>query len=380
MTRRVLIAGGGLAGCLSALAIARRRPEIELVLVEQGESFGGNHIWSYFDSDVAASDRWVLDKIGATHWDDHEIRFPKRQRRITIGYNSIGSSSLDAAVRRELKPTQYMLGRGIVSVGPTSLIVEGGERIDADAVIDARGVGAMNGLELGYQKFIGRQYHYAKRHGVTRPVIMDATVAQFDGYRFVYQLPLSDTELLIEDTYYSMSPIIDEDALRGRIASVAAEHGESAAVDLEERGVLPVVLSGDVDCFWRGEAVPRIGTRGGFFHPTTSYSLPDAVANAALLAAQRDFSAPVLHGLLRRRAEKLWRERSFFRLLNRMLFRAAEPDQAYLVLEHFYRLSPAVISRFYAARLTAADKLRVVSGRPPVHIGRAISALLQSAA
>jgi lycopene beta-cyclase len=63
-----------------------------------------------------------------------------------------------------------------------------------------------------------------------------------------------------------------------------------------------------------------------------------------------------------------------------MLFRAAEPDQAYRVLEHFYRLSPAVIGRFYAAQLTSLDKLRVLSGKPPVPIGRALSALRQGAA
>ena len=247
-------------------------------------------------------------------------------------------------------------------------------------MIDARGVGAMNGLDLGRQKFIGRTYRCFTPHRVTRPVIMDATVEQVDGYRFVYQLPLSETELLIEDTYYSTSPVVDDDALRGRIATVAAQIGYGAEVTSEERGVLPVISAGDVDAFWRGEPIPRIGARGGFFHPTTSYSLPDAVANAALLAGQCDFSAAALHALFLRRAEKLWQERSFFRLLNRMLFHAAEPDQSYRVLEHFYRLSPAVISRFYAARLTAADKVRVLSGRPPVPIGRAISAMLKSAA
>ena len=308
------------------------------------------------------------------------MRFPKRQRTIPIGYNSVRSPTLDAAMRATLRPEQYELGREIVSVSPTSLILNGGDQIDADAVIDARGVGAINGLDLGRQKFVGRIYRYSDPHGVIRPVIMDATVEQIDGYRFVYQLPLSGTELLIEDTYYSMSPTIDEEALRERIATVAAHMGSGAEVISEESGVLPVVLSGDLECFWRGEPIARIGTRGGFFHPTTSYSLPDAVANAALLAEQRNFSAPALHSLFRGRAEKLWQERSFFRLLNRMLFHAAEPDQAYRVLEHFYRLSPAVISGFYAARLTAADKLRVLSGRPPVPIGRAISAMLKSTA
>ena len=308
------------------------------------------------------------------------MRFPKRQRTIPIGYNSIRSSALDAAVRAVLTPEQYTLGRAIVSVGPTSINLEGGERIDADAVIDARGAGVISGLDLARQKFIGRICRFVGPHGVTRPVIMDATVDQFDGYRFVYQLPLSDTELLIEDTYYSMSPTIDEGALRGRVAAVAAQIDEDVEVISEERGVLPVVLRGDVDCFWRGEPIARVGTRGGFFHPTTSYSLPDAVANAALLAQHKDFSATALHALFRRRAEDLWKERSFFRLLNRMLFHAAEPDQAYRVLEHFYRLSPVVISRFYAANLTTPDKLRVLSGRPPVPLGRAISAMLKSAA
>ena len=377
---RIVIVGGGLAGCLSALALAKRRTDVKLLLVEQGESFGGNHTWSFFDSDLGQDDAWILGDIAATYWVDHEVRFPKRQRVIPIGYSSIRSPSLDAAVRQVLRPDQYKLGRAIISMSPTSMLLDDGERIDADAVIDARGSGAMNGLELGWQKFVGRTYRYPKPHGVIRPVIMDGTVEQIDGYRFVYQLPLSETELLIEDTYYSTSPVLDEEALRARIDEVAARIGDGAEVVAEERGVLPVVLSGEVDAFWRGESVPRIGTRGGFFHPTTSYSLPDAVANAALLTEQQDFSAPALHALFRHRSEKLWQDRSFFRLLNRMLFHAAEPDQAYRVLEHFYRLPPAVISRFYAAQMAATDKLRVLSGRPPVPIGRAISALMRSAA
>jgi lycopene beta-cyclase len=58
-----------------------------------------------------------------------------------------------------------------------------------------------------------------------------------------------------------------------------------------------------------------------------------------------------------------------------MLFNAAEPDQRYAVLEHFYRLPEPLVGRFYAAQLSAIDKLRIVSGRPPVPIGRALAAL-----
>ena len=377
---RLIIAGGGLAGCLSAMAVARRRPDVDVLLVEQGEAFGGNHTWSFFDTDVAQQDRWVLDGIEAKHWDDHQLRFPKRSRTIAIGYNSIRSEALDAAARKALRPDQYRLGRRIERSSPTSLTLEGSEDLHADAVIDARGPEPMPGLRLGWQKFVGLTYRFDHPHGVFRPVIMDATVEQIDGYRFVYQLPLSETELLIEDTYYSTSPILDEGALRERIEVLANTLGTARTVIAEERGVLPVVESGDVDSLWQGDRLARIGLRGGFFHPTTSYSLPDAVANAALLARQSDFSAAGLYRIFRDRSEQLWRQRGFFRLLNRMLFRAAEPDQAYRVLEHFYRLPPEIVARFYSAQLTVLDKLRILSGRPPVPIGRALSAIRSSAA
>lgn len=376
---RLIIAGGGLAGGLCALAMARKRPEVELVVVEQGERFGGNHTWSFFDNDVPTDRRGVLDGIEAHHWPEHTVRFPHRRRTIALGYNSIRSAALDAALRRALRPEQYRLGQCIAEVTPRSVTLEGGERIEGDAMLDTRGPGPMLGIELGWQKFVGRIYRFQKAHGVSAPVIMDATVEQIDGYRFIYQLPLSDTELLIEDTYYSASPLLDEAVLGERVDQVAAAIGAADIIE-EEKGVLPVVMDGDVETLWKGEPLVRLGLRGGFFQPTTSYSLPDAVANAALLAEQRDLSAEALFALFRSRAAQLWRERSFFRLLNRMLFRAAEPAESYRVLEHFYRLPPPVIGRFYSSGLTAFDKVRILSGRPPVPIGRALAALRSKAA
>ncbi|GAA4716954.1 lycopene beta-cyclase CrtY [Sphingomonas lutea] len=379
---RIVIAGGGLAGGLAALALARRRPEVELLVIDQGADFGGNHTWSFFDTDIPPDTRWVLDGIDAVRWTDHEIRFPRRRRTIPIGYNSIRSAALDAALKGSLRPAQYRLGTEIAGFGPTEVQLANGETIAADAVIDARGPGPMPGQQLGWQKFVGRLYRFPTPHKVARPIIMDATVPQHDGYRFVYYLPMSATQVLIEDTYYSAGAALDRDALRQRLEQAAAALGAGEpAVEDEEHGVLPVVMGGDFDALWpNSDPIPRLGLRGGFFHPTTSYSLPDAAANAAWLAAQTDYSAAALTTGLRARGAKMWRERGFYRLLNRMLFRAAEPDQSYRVLEHFYRLPPGPIARFYAGRLTAFDKLRVLTGKPPVPIGRALSAIFREAA
>jgi lycopene beta-cyclase len=221
----------------------------------------------------------------------------------------------------------------------------------ASAVIDARGAAPPAGLDLAWQKFVGLTCRFAAGHGVERPVIMDARVAQDEGYRFVYSLPFSDTELMVEDTYYSTSPVLDVPMVRGRLGSHIARRGFGLAEIVgEESGVLPVLLGGDLESLWRPADPPvaRLGLRGGFFHPTTGYSLPDAVRNAALLAEQPDLGGAALHSLFRRRASTLWDRRRFYQRLNRMLFRAAEPRLRYRVLEHFYRLPEAVIARFYA--------------------------------
>ena len=377
---RVIIIGGGLAGSLAALALAARRPETDVLLIEQGDEFGGNHTWSFFDTDVAPDDRWVLGGISRHQWPDHEVRFPHRQRVIGLGYNSIRSDALDAAVKATLTPGKYRLGQSVTQFDVNHVRLANGDQFQADAVIDARGPRSMPGVELGWQKFIGRTYRGATPHGVARPVIMDATIPQYDGYRFLYVLPLTDTDLLIEDTYYSATPTIDEEVV-GRRLDEAAQGlvGNSSRILSEETGVLPIVIKGELEQLWpKSDPVPRLGLGGGFFHPTTSYSLPDAVANAAFLAEQTDLSAATLNLVLRSRAERMWRQRRFFQWLNRMLFHAAAPDQRYRVLEHFYRLPEDIIARFYAAKLTSLDKLRIFSGRPPVPLRRALAALMRT--
>jgi lycopene beta-cyclase len=209
---------------------------------------------------------------------------------------------------------------------------------------------------------------------------MDATVPQLDGYRFVYTLPFSKQLLLIEDTRYSDTPSLDKTAMRPLIWEYAKAQGwDVVDVESEEEGVLPIVLSGDINAFWRGAApdVPRSGMRAALFHPTTGYSLPEAVRLADDLVRWSVLDSPILFERIRRRSVEAWKRNGYFRLLNRMLFRAAEPAMRYRVLERFYGLSESLIRRFYSGHLTWSDKLRLVTGSPPVPIRRAIPCLLE---
>jgi lycopene beta-cyclase len=63
-----------------------------------------------------------------------------------------------------------------------------------------------------------------------------------------------------------------------------------------------------------------------------------------------------------------------------MLFLAAEPDRRWFVMQRFYGLRQGLVERFYAGRSTLADKARILTGRPPVAILRALKCLPESSA
>ena len=293
------------------------------------------------------------------------------------GYNTVTSQRLHEVVAG-LLGERAMMGVEVTDVSPDGVQLADGRSIAARTVIDGRGDPRSPHLELGYQKFLGLFVRLGAAHGLDGPILMDATVEQRDGYRFIYTLPITADELLIEDTYYSDDPMLDRQALRDGIHAYAARQGWKISGTLStESGVLPIVLDGDIDAFWNADSspVPRSGMRGAFFHPTTGYSLPAAVALADEILAHRHLDGRALHALTRHRSEDMWREGGFYRLLNRMLFRAAEPALRYRVFERFYGLSAGLIERFYAQRLTWTDKVRLLSGRPPVPILSALRCL-----
>ena len=374
----LIIVGGGLAGSLAALMLAERRPELPVLVLEASQTFGGNHTWSFFDSDVPPGMKALVAALRPVSWPRHRVRFASGERILPLAYNSVGSASLDTLVRGRLGPDAARLGVEVEKLEADGVILSSGERIAASGVIDARGPGdAMPGLELGWQKFVGIEFAAAAPDPGCATV-MDATVPQIDGYRFVYVLPLAPDRVLVEDTYYSNHAELDVREIAGRVRDLAAQRGLGGAELRQETGVLPILIGGDPDIFWPTcDPIARLGLRGGFFHATTGYSFGPALHLAEALAAfEGQLDSPTLAQWTRAEFTQHWRRSGFFRLLNRMLFHAAEPQLRHRIFAHFYRLPPALIQRFYAGRLTRTDCLRILSGKPPVPLGAAMAALL----
>lgn len=374
------IAGGGLAGGLVALALAKLRPELNVALIEAENHFGGNHIWSFFASDVEPEHRWLVDPLISRQWDNYDVHFPKYSRRLGNGYYSIESANLDRELRERLPSDSLITGKRAEKVEAGRVQLADGTVIKANAVLDVRGGGDISALETGWQKFCGQMLRLKKPHGLERPIIMDATVEQIDGYRFIYCLPFSDSEIFVEDTYYADGPDLDSATSHDRIAEYAASQGwEIDAVLSAEKGQLPVIYGGDFEAFWKanGDLDARAGARAALIQPITSYSLPMAVKTAMLIAQMPEISQSSLDKILRDLATEHWKNGKFYRLLCAFLFLGADPDKRYKTLEHTYAKDERLLARFYAGKSTKMDQISLLTGKPPIPVYRAIPLLLK---
>lgn len=375
----LILVGAGLANGLIALRLRQLHPGLRVLLLESQSAPAGNHTWSFHRDDLSAEQFHWLTPCLSARWSGYEVRFPHLQRTLPGEYCSIASADfarhLTAVCGDDLRTAS-----AVSQVSPTHVTLACGTQLTARAVIDGRGLQATPHLQLGYQAFVGQELQLTQPHGLQQPILMDATVDQQGGYRFVYTLPLSADRLLIEDTHYINQPALDATQARRNITAYAQQQGWPIAHVLrEERGSLPITLSGDIDRFWQQQrGQPCSGLRAGLFHATTGYSLPAAMALAEMIARQLPADAAQLSQHIEHFARQHWRAQRFFRQLNRMLFLAGQPEQRWRVMQRFYRLNAGLISRFYAGQLQLRDKARILCGKPPVPVGEAVRALLQT--
>lgn len=372
----LILVGAGLANGLIALRLRQQRPALRILLIDAESEPGAGHTWSFHADDLTASQhRWIAPLV-AHHWPGYEVRFPQRHRSLNSGYFCVTAGRFAQVMRDRFGPDLLLTTR-VADVTSHSVTLEDGRVLESDAVIDGRGYQPDSALRMGFQSFVGQEWRLSEPHGLTAPIIMDATVDQQAGYRFVYSLPFSADTLLIEDTHYIDHATLQGDRARQNIRDYAAQQGWQLATLLrEEQGALPITLTGDINAFWQTRDLPCSGLRAGLFHPTTGYSLPLAVSLADRLAAMTSLTTERLQAAIEQFARQTWQQQRFFRMLNRMLFLAGPADGRWQVMQRFYGLPEGLIARFYAGKLTLPDRLRILSGKPPVPVLAALQAIM----
>ncbi|MXP67134.1 lycopene beta-cyclase CrtY (plasmid) [Pantoea sp. Nvir] len=370
----VLLLGAGLANGLLALRLKQCQPNLQVLLVDDNTQAGGNHTWCFHEDDLNSQQHHWISPFVVHRWPGYEVRFPHLMRQLDLGYSCITSTRFNEVLHSELNE-MLLLNQTVVCCMPDHVQLASGKILQARVIIDGRGYQPNSALQIAFQLFFGQEWTLSQPHQLKRPILMDATVEQKRSYHFVYTLPLSPTCLLIEDTYYTDDTLLVIEHARENIFNYANRQGwQLKILEREEHGILPITLTGDFDRFWQHRQ-PCVGMRAGLFHPTTGYSVSLAAFLADALTADCTFSPEMLPSQIYYFARLAWRHHCFFRMLNRMLFLSGNADQRWQVIQKFYRLPQEVIARFYAGKLTLADWVRILSGKPPVPVLTAIHAI-----
>ena len=352
----LLIAGGGVAGCFAALAMARLRPEEPMVLVGEEVRFGGGNGMLVLDAGLSAEERELLGPTAARRWDSCYVALPSRSRKLRLASHLVTTEAIHQVVADAL-PDRCARNAKVVAIRDDSLLLPGGETIAGTGALDARGWAQQTTLEIAWRHRTARTCRFADPHRVDLPVLADLTL-ETGGCGHFTCIPIDERTLRIERIDYSRSPeggTDGSDRIEDYVGRRGWHDGEPRKAESSSR---PVPLGGDFAAYWRigGARVAKLGARGGFSHPFTGSALPDALRTGLTLARQKDLSGAALHDLFEAEAAALWKRREFHRAVNRLVIDKGAPALAAL-----YDLDAAVLERFFAEELGLFDRRRIMA-------------------
>lgn len=352
----LLIAGGGVAGCFAALAMARLRPEAAMVLVGEEVRFGGGSGMLVLDAGLSADERKLLAPVIVKSWDACYVALPSRSRKLKLASHLVTTEAIHQAVADAL-PDRCARNAKVVAIRDDSLLLPGGESIAGTGAIDARGWAQQTTLEIAWRHRTARTCRFAEPHRVDLPVLADTTL-ETGGCGHFACIPIDEKTLRIERIDYSRSPeggADGSDRIEDYVARRGWHDGEPRKAESSSR---PVPLGGDFAAYWRigGARVAKLGARGGFSHPFTGSALPDALRAALILSRQNDLSGAALHDLFEAEAAASWKRREFHRSVNRLLLDRGAPALAAL-----YDLDAAILERFFAEDVGLFDRRKILA-------------------
>ena len=277
----IVIAGAGASGLSLALMLHAKAPRLSLLLLEPREAHTHDRTFCFF----RARPHRFSSLVSRT-FHDIEVKSETREVIRTLRehpYEELRASDFYAHCLADLETNpRAKLERGVhvTSVeeqeGCVAVQTSRGP-VHARLFIDARGglLAAKKGAhDVNWlQHFVGQEV--TTENPVFTPgraTLMDYRVSQAEGPHFIYVLPSSRTEALVEDTYFSPSQLprsVYEDNIR---AWLSARGAGEFAIGRQEEGAIPM-SSGAVS-----EAIPRatrmlaIGQRGGAAKPSSGYA------------------------------------------------------------------------------------------------------------
>ncbi|BCG49783.1 lycopene cyclase (plasmid) [Candidatus Profftella armatura (Diaphorina cf. continua)] len=373
-----ILVGAGLWNSIIAWYLRQYKPKLNILLIELNSSISKDHIWSFHQHDISSSQHIFIKPLITYSWPSYQVKFPKFNRQIFSGYYSICSKHLNSCLKQNLGNNNFLFNNKTIEIiTPTSICLNNREIINANCIIDGRGLKDFQ-FKGVYQIFLGQQWYLSSPHGLNIPIIMDATINQKkDEYRFIYTLPLTPNSLMIEDTRYTKKSFLTPDMLKNSIHYIQEyafkNKWKLVKIEREEVGCIPIPFKNKK--IIKFKKIVCVGLRANLFHVTTGYSLPIAIQLAENIAKYSTTTTQInfifLLKLVKKFIIKHQKKQRFFYLLNRLFF-LSNPRSHLDIMQYFYSLPEKTISNFYANKLSLFDKIRIFSGKPPISLFQAL--------
>lgn len=291
----ILILGGGLAGLSLAVHCLRHGVTRPITVLEPRTAYTGDRTWCFWDTDDhpfrdAVAQRWWQWRV--TPADGDPITCASQR----YAYCRLPAESFyDAALRMLRDAANVTLVQGVTvrdlwseSGGWLTAVTDQGP-YRAPLVFDGRPPGPgswpLNGHPFMWQDFLGwRVQAPAGTFDPATPDLMDFRTTPRDDVRFLYVLPFSDREALLEATVFTTAPA-GHDAHQGHLrAALSARCGALTAITATEHGRIPMTTAPPPAPRWPN--VVPIGTRAGAPRGSTGYAFLAIQRHAAKLAAR----------------------------------------------------------------------------------------------
>ena len=279
-----MIIGGGCSGLSLAIHIAKKEPHKKLIILENRSIYQHDRTWSFWNVDAHPFENQIQHT-----WSQWQIRH--QDSELILGscsyqYCTIPSASFYEAA---LKQISLLSNLTLLMDCQVNSLVESSSNVTIETnkgsyictkVFDSRPVKIE---ALLYQHFLGWQV--LTKRPVFDPqavILMDFDVDQSKGLHFMYVLPFSSTEALIESTF--ISPHIHDDQIYEEAISgylkVRFQASEYQIVR-KERGILP--LRTTIPDSLSSKVIP-IGAKAGWTRASTGYAflpIQKAIQNLA---------------------------------------------------------------------------------------------------
>lgn len=378
----IVIVGGGLAGLSLAChllqqGIGARR----LLVLEARNQYTHDRYWCSW-----ADTQHPFANCVEAEWQRWGVAFGDRSHVQTCAeqpYRCIPSGRFYAEAVRQLTAApnaELRLGCGVSSTRDLGNAAEvelvDGTRLRAGMVFDSRPDHGSDRLTTAALEVDWLQDFLGWRVRCEQPVFDAGTVTlmrfepSLGDVRFLYLLPFSAREALVESTAFAPRPVPDsehEDLLRRHLVTALA--GSAYEVLERERGRVPMTTRRS-PVRRAGARVVPIGTAAGMVKPSTGYSF-ESVQRwsrqvAADLAAGRPFLAPAPRG-----RGTLAMDRMFLAFLRR------HPERMPAVfVQMFATVAPATLVRFLSDRGSLRDAMAVALALPMLPmLGEALRSL-----